>query len=149
MTGDRSRLKNFVKKFIGTVRLGNDHFSSIMGYGDYVIGDSVISRVYYVEGLGHNLFSVKQFYDSDLEVAFSETYLLLFETGCLPRNKSWVMASSFTITSEHGHINDLAKKDLVSGEGILVNLMIKLRTIVRCGFVDVRDELVWKMVWTV
>nr|GEZ32430.1 hypothetical protein [Tanacetum cinerariifolium] len=48
----------------------NDHFGAIMGYGDYVVGESVISRVYYVEGLGHNLFSVRQFYDSDLEVAF-------------------------------------------------------------------------------
>jgi hypothetical protein len=56
MTGDRSRLKNFVEKFIGTVRFGNDHFGSIMGYGDYVFGDSVISRVYYVEGLGHIYF---------------------------------------------------------------------------------------------
>ncbi|GJR53070.1 retrovirus-related pol polyprotein from transposon TNT 1-94 [Tanacetum coccineum] len=55
MTGDRSRLRNFVKKFIGTVRFGNDHFGAIMGYGDYVIDDSVISRVYYVGGLGHNL----------------------------------------------------------------------------------------------
>ncbi|GJS11095.1 retrovirus-related pol polyprotein from transposon TNT 1-94 [Tanacetum coccineum] len=44
MTGDRSRLRNFMKKFIGTVRFGNDHFGAIMGYGDYVIGDSVISR---------------------------------------------------------------------------------------------------------
>ncbi|GJU52971.1 retrovirus-related pol polyprotein from transposon TNT 1-94 [Tanacetum coccineum] len=70
MTGDRSRLRNFMKKFIETVRFRNDHFGAIMGYGDYVIGDSVISRVYYVEGLGHNLFSVEQFYDSDLEVAF-------------------------------------------------------------------------------
>ncbi|GKE81892.1 hypothetical protein Tco_1551892, partial [Tanacetum coccineum] len=70
MTGDRSRLSNFVKTFIGTVRFGNDHFGAIMGYGDYVIGYSVISRVYYVEGIGHNLFSVRQFYDSDLEVAF-------------------------------------------------------------------------------
>ena len=70
MTGDRSRLKNFVKKFIGTVRFGNDHFGAILGYGDYVFGDSVISRVYYVEGLGHNLFSVGQFCDFDLEVAF-------------------------------------------------------------------------------
>ncbi|GJR29324.1 hypothetical protein Tco_1105556 [Tanacetum coccineum] len=42
----------------------------IMGYGDYMIGNSVISRVYYVEGLGDNLFSVGQFCDSDLEVAF-------------------------------------------------------------------------------
>nr|GFA32401.1 integrase, catalytic region, zinc finger, CCHC-type, peptidase aspartic, catalytic [Tanacetum cinerariifolium] len=67
---DRSRLNNFMKKFIGTLRFRNDHFGSIMGYGDYVIGDSVISRVYYVEGLGHNLFSIGQFCDSDLEVAF-------------------------------------------------------------------------------
>ncbi|GJS92098.1 integrase, catalytic region, zinc finger, CCHC-type containing protein [Tanacetum coccineum] len=79
MTGDRSRLMNFVKKFIGTVRFGNDHFGAIIGYGDYVVGDSVISRVYYVEGLGHNLFSVGQFCDSDLEVAFRK--LSLFVRG--------------------------------------------------------------------
>nr|GEU34799.1 integrase, catalytic region, zinc finger, CCHC-type, peptidase aspartic, catalytic [Tanacetum cinerariifolium] len=47
--GDRSWLMNFVKKFIGTVRFENDHFGAIVGYGDYVIGDSVISRVYYVK----------------------------------------------------------------------------------------------------
>nr|GEY53491.1 retrovirus-related Pol polyprotein from transposon TNT 1-94 [Tanacetum cinerariifolium] len=41
-----------------------------MGYGDYQIGNVTISRVYYVEGLGHNLFLVGQFYDSDHEVAF-------------------------------------------------------------------------------
>ncbi|GKC93149.1 hypothetical protein Tco_1158591 [Tanacetum coccineum] len=70
MTGDRSRLRNFVKKFTRTVRFRNDHFGAIMGYEDYVIGDSVIFRVYYVEGLGHNLFSVRQFCDSNLEVAF-------------------------------------------------------------------------------
>ncbi|GKB82323.1 retrovirus-related pol polyprotein from transposon TNT 1-94 [Tanacetum coccineum] len=72
MTGNRSQLKNFVKKFIGTVRFGNDQFGAIIGYGDYVIGDSVISRVYYMEGLGHNLFFVGQFYDSDLEVALKK-----------------------------------------------------------------------------
>ncbi|GJS89437.1 retrovirus-related pol polyprotein from transposon TNT 1-94 [Tanacetum coccineum] len=63
-------LREIVKEAKGTVRFGNDHFGAIMGYEDYVIGDSVISRVYYVEGLGHNLFSVRQFCDSDLEVAF-------------------------------------------------------------------------------
>ncbi|GJT13505.1 integrase, catalytic region, zinc finger, CCHC-type containing protein [Tanacetum coccineum] len=70
MTGDRSLLRNFVNKFIGIVRFENDHFGAVMGYGDYVIGDSVISRVYYVEGLGHNIFFVGQFCNSDLEVAF-------------------------------------------------------------------------------
>ncbi|GJR22129.1 retrovirus-related pol polyprotein from transposon TNT 1-94 [Tanacetum coccineum] len=44
MTRNRSWLKNSMKKFIGTVRFGNDHFSDIIGYGDYVIGDSVISK---------------------------------------------------------------------------------------------------------
>ncbi|GJW17863.1 retrovirus-related pol polyprotein from transposon TNT 1-94 [Tanacetum coccineum] len=70
MTGNRSQLINFVSKFLGTVRFGNDHIAKIMGYGDYQMGNVTISRVYYVEGLGHNLFSVGQFCDSDLEVAF-------------------------------------------------------------------------------
>ncbi|GKB69004.1 retrovirus-related pol polyprotein from transposon TNT 1-94 [Tanacetum coccineum] len=34
------------------------------------MGNVIISRVYYVEGLGYNLFSVGEFCDSDLEVAF-------------------------------------------------------------------------------
>ncbi|GKA40627.1 retrovirus-related pol polyprotein from transposon TNT 1-94 [Tanacetum coccineum] len=37
-----------------------------------VIGNVTISRVYYVEGLGHNLFSVGKFYDSNLIVAFRQ-----------------------------------------------------------------------------
>ncbi|GJU65318.1 hypothetical protein Tco_1247153 [Tanacetum coccineum] len=39
----------------------SDQVAKIMGYGDYQIGNVTISRVYYVEGLGHNLFSVGQF----------------------------------------------------------------------------------------
>nr|GEX59199.1 integrase, catalytic region, zinc finger, CCHC-type, peptidase aspartic, catalytic [Tanacetum cinerariifolium] len=50
----------------------NDHVAKIMGYGDYQIGNVTISQVYYVKGLGHNLFSVGQFCDSDLEVAFRQ-----------------------------------------------------------------------------
>ncbi|GJT68546.1 retrovirus-related pol polyprotein from transposon TNT 1-94 [Tanacetum coccineum] len=50
----------------------NDHVAKILGYGDYQIGNVMISRVYYVEGLGHNLFSVGQFCDSNLEVAFRQ-----------------------------------------------------------------------------
>ncbi|GJU34549.1 hypothetical protein Tco_1182903 [Tanacetum coccineum] len=71
MTGDRSLLRNFVEKFMGTVRFGNDNFAAITGYGDYTHGNITICHVYYVEGLGHNLFSVGQFCDGDLEVAFS------------------------------------------------------------------------------
>ncbi|GKA27200.1 integrase, catalytic region, zinc finger, CCHC-type containing protein [Tanacetum coccineum] len=70
MTGDRSLLRNFIEKFMGTVRFGNDNFAAITGYGDYIHGNITICHVYYVEGLGHNLFSVGKFYDGDLEVAF-------------------------------------------------------------------------------
>ncbi|GJV27905.1 hypothetical protein Tco_1384353, partial [Tanacetum coccineum] len=72
MTGNRSQLMNFVSKFLGTVRFGNNHIARIMGYGDYKLGNVTISRVYYVEGLGHNLFSVGQFCDADLKVAFQK-----------------------------------------------------------------------------
>nr|GEV68068.1 hypothetical protein [Tanacetum cinerariifolium] len=72
MTGDRSQLINFVQKFLGTVNFGNDHVAKIMRYGDYKIGNVTISKVYFVEGLGYNLFSVGQFCDSDLEVAFRQ-----------------------------------------------------------------------------
>ncbi|GJV83554.1 retrovirus-related pol polyprotein from transposon TNT 1-94 [Tanacetum coccineum] len=60
------------KLFSGTVKFRNDHVAKILGYGDYQIGNVTISRVYYVEGLGHNLFSVGQFCDSNLEVAFRQ-----------------------------------------------------------------------------
>nr|GEY42403.1 hypothetical protein [Tanacetum cinerariifolium] len=72
MTGDRSQLINFVQKFLGTIKFENDHVVKIMGYDDYKIGNVTISRVYFVEGLGHNLFFMGQFYDSDLEVAFCQ-----------------------------------------------------------------------------
>nr|GEY06972.1 retrovirus-related Pol polyprotein from transposon TNT 1-94 [Tanacetum cinerariifolium] len=145
MTGDRSRLMNFMKKFIGTVRFGNDHFGAIMGYGDYVIGDSVISRVYYVKGLGHNLFSVGQFCNSDLEVAFRKHSCYIRDTDGVELIKGSRGSNLYTISVEdmmksspicllfkafknkswlwHRHlnhlnfgtINDLARKDLVRG----------------------------------
>nr|GEY00904.1 retrovirus-related Pol polyprotein from transposon TNT 1-94 [Tanacetum cinerariifolium] len=72
MIEDRSQFVNFVQKFLGMVKFGNDHVAKIMGYGGDQIGNVTISLVYYVEGLGHNLFSVVQFCDSDLEVAFRQ-----------------------------------------------------------------------------
>nr|GFC91641.1 integrase, catalytic region, zinc finger, CCHC-type, peptidase aspartic, catalytic [Tanacetum cinerariifolium] len=70
MTGNLKLLINFVWKFLGTVRFRNDHVAAILGFGDLQWGNLLITRVYFVEGLGHNLFLVGQFYDSDLEVAF-------------------------------------------------------------------------------
>ncbi|GJW02014.1 retrovirus-related pol polyprotein from transposon TNT 1-94 [Tanacetum coccineum] len=143
ITGDRSRVKNFMNKFIGTVRFGNDHFGAIMGYGDYVIGDSVISRVYYVEGLGHNLFSVGQFCDFGLEFAFWKHSCYVRDTDGVELIKGSCGSNLYIISIEYmmksfpicllskasknkswlwhrrlnhlnfGTINDLARKDLV------------------------------------
>ncbi|GKE10831.1 hypothetical protein Tco_1414382 [Tanacetum coccineum] len=57
-------------EFLGTVRFRNDHVAIILGYGDLQRGNILITRVYFIDGLGHNLFSVRQFCDSDLEVTF-------------------------------------------------------------------------------
>ncbi|GJY64302.1 retrovirus-related pol polyprotein from transposon TNT 1-94 [Tanacetum coccineum] len=133
------------KKFIGTVRFGNDHFGAIIGYGDYVIGDSVISRVYYVEGLGHNLFFVGQLCDSDLEVAFRKHSCYVRNEDGVDLLKGSCGSNLYTISVEDmmksslicllskafknkswlwyrrlnhlnfGTINDLAQKDLVRG----------------------------------
>nr|GEY62714.1 integrase, catalytic region, zinc finger, CCHC-type, peptidase aspartic, catalytic [Tanacetum cinerariifolium] len=73
MTGNRALLTNFVEKFLRTVRFGNNDFAVIAGYGDVVIGSIMIKKVYYVKGLGHNLFSVGQFCDKGLEVTFGKS----------------------------------------------------------------------------
>nr|GFA17872.1 retrovirus-related Pol polyprotein from transposon TNT 1-94 [Tanacetum cinerariifolium] len=53
----------------------NSHvkFTPILGYGDLAQGNVMINKVYYVEGLNYNLFSVGQFCDADLEVAFRKS----------------------------------------------------------------------------
>ncbi|GJR99090.1 retrovirus-related pol polyprotein from transposon TNT 1-94 [Tanacetum coccineum] len=73
MTGNLPLLCNFVEKYPGTVRFGNDQFTSILGYEDLVQENIMINRVYHVEGLNHNLFSVGQFCDANLEVDFQKS----------------------------------------------------------------------------
>ncbi|GKB76224.1 hypothetical protein Tco_0943119, partial [Tanacetum coccineum] len=52
MTGNLKLLRNFIEKFMGTLRFGNDNFTTITRYGDYVQDNLTICHVYYVEGLG-------------------------------------------------------------------------------------------------
>nr|GEU93690.1 integrase, catalytic region, zinc finger, CCHC-type, peptidase aspartic, catalytic [Tanacetum cinerariifolium] len=145
MTGDRSMLRNFIKKFMGTVHFGNDNFAGITGYGDYIHGNITIFHVYYVEGLRHNLFSVGQFCDGDLEVAFrSKTcYMQNLEgddllTGGRKSNIYTISISDMAVSSpvcrmskatstkswlwhhrlshlNFGTTNDLTRLDLVNG----------------------------------
>ncbi|GJX14164.1 retrovirus-related pol polyprotein from transposon TNT 1-94 [Tanacetum coccineum] len=71
------------KLFSGTVKFKNDHVAKILGYGDYHIGNVTISRVYYVEGPGHNLFFVGQFCDSNLKVAFHQHTCFIQNLECV------------------------------------------------------------------
>ncbi|GJU01409.1 hypothetical protein Tco_1111747 [Tanacetum coccineum] len=63
MTGNLQLLRNFIKKFMGTVRFGNDHFAAITGYGVYVQGNLTICHVYYVEGLEYYEISSQEVSD--------------------------------------------------------------------------------------
>ncbi|GJU87505.1 putative ribonuclease H-like domain-containing protein [Tanacetum coccineum] len=67
-----SSLNECMSSKLFSIKFENDHVAKILGYGDYQIENVMISRVYYVEGLGHNLLSVRQFCDSNLEVAFRQ-----------------------------------------------------------------------------
>ncbi|GJS44475.1 retrovirus-related pol polyprotein from transposon TNT 1-94 [Tanacetum coccineum] len=130
---------------MGTVRFGNDNFAAITCNGDYIQGNITICHVYYVEGLGHNLFSVGQFCDGDLEVAFhSKTcYVCNLEgddllTGGHESNLYTISISDMAASSpvclmskatstkswlwhyrlshlNFGTINDLTRLDLVDG----------------------------------
>nr|GFB47337.1 hypothetical protein [Tanacetum cinerariifolium] len=102
MTGDRSPHLNFMKKFIGTVRFGNDHFGAIMGYEDYVVGESVISR----GSRGSNLYTI-----SVEDVMKSSPICLLSKAS---KNKSWLWHRRLNHLN-FGTINDLTRKDLVRG----------------------------------
>ncbi|GJR73095.1 hypothetical protein Tco_0085460 [Tanacetum coccineum] len=99
MTRHRDKLVNFISKFICMVRFGNDHFAAIMGYGDLQMRNILISRVYYVGALGHNLFSVGQFWTSwfqslyNLNGGYDEIFSNLLTLQSL-KDKILVMALS-------------------------------------------------------
>ncbi|GJV69955.1 retrovirus-related pol polyprotein from transposon TNT 1-94 [Tanacetum coccineum] len=111
------KCKNFIKKFIGTVRFWNDHFGAIMGYGYYMIGDSVISRhscyvrdtdgVELIKGSrGSNLYTIS------VEYMMKSSLICLFSKAS--KNKSWLWHRRLNHLN-FGTINDLARKDLVRG----------------------------------
>nr|GEZ10428.1 putative ribonuclease H-like domain-containing protein [Tanacetum cinerariifolium] len=84
MMGNLKSLCNFVEKFLGNVRFGNDQFAPILDYRDLVQGNIMSNRVYYVKGLNYNLFSVGYFCDANLErhkVLKQDTQCIFKEEG--------------------------------------------------------------------
>ncbi|GKB75371.1 retrovirus-related pol polyprotein from transposon TNT 1-94, partial [Tanacetum coccineum] len=85
MTGNLTLLCNFVEKYLGIVCFCNDQCAPILGYVDLVQGNITINRIYYVEGLNHNLFTVGQCCNADLE--HRRLYHLNFDYINLHSNK--------------------------------------------------------------
>ncbi|GKC90313.1 retrovirus-related pol polyprotein from transposon TNT 1-94 [Tanacetum coccineum] len=114
MTDNLSLLYNFVEKYLGTVRFGNDQFAPILGYRDLVQGNITINKVYYVEGLNHNLFSVGQFCDADLEVAFRKSTCFVRDLQGNDLLTAWLWHRRLSHLN-FDYINLLSKKDVVIG----------------------------------
>ncbi|GJU56175.1 integrase, catalytic region, zinc finger, CCHC-type containing protein [Tanacetum coccineum] len=126
MTGNRSQLTNFVNKFLGTIKFDNDQIAKIMGYRDYQIENVTISRVYYAEGIEHNLFSIGQFCDSNIEVAFRKhTCFVCNLEGVDLLSGSW--GTNLYTLSIGDMINLLLSKDKASKFIIKFLKMIQVR----------------------
>nr|GEZ56069.1 hypothetical protein [Tanacetum cinerariifolium] len=101
MTGDRSLLRNFIQKFIGTVLFGNDNFEAITGYGDYIQGDDLLTG-----GRESNLYTI---FISD--IAASSLVCLMSKANS---TKSWLWHRRLSHLN-FGTINDLTRLNLVDG----------------------------------
>ncbi|GJZ12218.1 retrovirus-related pol polyprotein from transposon TNT 1-94 [Tanacetum coccineum] len=121
MTGNLKLLCNFVEKYLGTVHFGNDQFAPILGYGDLVQGNITINRVYYVEGLNHNLFSGNDLltgnrgsdlYTISLQETTSSTPICFMAKASPTQAWLWHRRLSHL---NFDYINLLSKKDIVIG----------------------------------
>ncbi|GJZ00249.1 retrovirus-related pol polyprotein from transposon TNT 1-94, partial [Tanacetum coccineum] len=110
-------------KTVGTVRFKNDQIAKIMGYGDYQLGNVTISRVYYVEGLRHNLFFVD---GADLLSGSRDTNLYTISLDDMLKSSPICLLSKASKTKRwlwhrrlshlnFGTLNQLAKQCLVRG----------------------------------
>ncbi|GJZ98739.1 retrovirus-related pol polyprotein from transposon TNT 1-94 [Tanacetum coccineum] len=114
---------------MGTVRFENDHFAAITCYRHYVHGNVTICHVYYVEGLGYNLFSVGQLCDGDLEVAFR------LKT-CYVRN---LEGDDLLTGARDSNLYTISISDMVAS--FPVCLMSKATSTKSCWIESMQDEL--------
>nr|GEU51487.1 hypothetical protein [Tanacetum cinerariifolium] len=81
---------------------------------DLVQGAVTIKRVYYVEGLYHNLFSVGQFCDTDLEVSFRNSTCYIDDLKGYNLLRAWLWHRRLSHLN-FDTINLLSKNDIVVG----------------------------------
>ncbi|GJZ94239.1 hypothetical protein Tco_0666442 [Tanacetum coccineum] len=125
MTGNRKLLSNFMDKYLGTMKFGNDQSAPILGYEDLVQGNITIKRVYYVKGLNHNLFSVGQFCDADLEVAFRKTTCYIRDL----KGNDLLTAETVTMSNELDLLFSLMFDELLNGTTQVVSKSSAVTTV--------------------
>nr|GFA40265.1 retrovirus-related Pol polyprotein from transposon TNT 1-94 [Tanacetum cinerariifolium] len=117
MTGNIKLLINFVWKFLGTIRFGNDHIAAILGYGDLKWGNITITRrnTCFIRDLdGVDLLKGNRsinLYTIDLYDMASASPMCLMARAT--PTKSWLWHQRLSHLN-FDTINDLAKNDLVS-----------------------------------
>nr|GFB90001.1 hypothetical protein [Tanacetum cinerariifolium] len=113
MIGDRSKLINYVDKFIGTVRFGNDEFATIVGYGL-----EVAFRQHSCYIRNKDMVELMQGSSSTNLYSISLNNLMAASPVCLlskaSSTKSWLWHRRLTHLN-FGTLNELAQKDLVRG----------------------------------
>ncbi|GKB79724.1 retrovirus-related pol polyprotein from transposon TNT 1-94, partial [Tanacetum coccineum] len=96
--------------------VSNDQFAPILGYGDLVQGNITINKVYYVEGLNHNLFSAgnrgSDLYTISLQETTSSTLICLMAKAS--PTQAWLWHRRLSHINFY-YINLLSKKDAVIG----------------------------------
>nr|GEV48703.1 hypothetical protein [Tanacetum cinerariifolium] len=108
MTGNLKLLCNFVEKFLGTVRFGNDQFVPILGYGDLVQRNITINR-------GNDLLTDNRgpdLYTISLQESTSSTPLCLMDKASPTQAWLW-HRRLFHLNFDY--INPLSMKDVVIG----------------------------------
>nr|GEZ99802.1 hypothetical protein [Tanacetum cinerariifolium] len=80
MTGNRALLMNFVEKFLGTVRFGNNNFVVIAGYGDVVIETGKFSNP--------SVSQVSESSKKDLEDLFQKFYDEYFDSSKIMKSST-------------------------------------------------------------
>ncbi|GKD15697.1 retrovirus-related pol polyprotein from transposon TNT 1-94 [Tanacetum coccineum] len=113
MTGDLKLFINFVWKFLGTVRFGNDHVAAIMGYdleAAFKRNTCFVRNLEVVDLLKGN--RTTNLYTINLHDMASTSPICLMARAT--STKSWLWHQRFSHLN-FDTINDLSKNDLVTG----------------------------------
>nr|GFA08347.1 hypothetical protein [Tanacetum cinerariifolium] len=116
MTGNRALLTNFMKKFLGTVRFGNNDFAVIAGYGDVGLEVAFRKSTYFVRNEdGVDLLTgdrSSNLYIIALNEVASNSSTCLLAKASSSQSCMWHQRLSYL---NFATINNLVKNNLVQG----------------------------------